>query len=83
MELFSEIFFESLINCKDPDPEPDPNFCNLDPKFRITGPDPGGQLIADPPDQNPQHWLNENIFLSKSSNSVSISKRIKRKNFSN
>ncbi len=61
MELFYEIFFVSLINCKDPNPEPDPSFCNLDP----TGPDPGGQLIADPPDQNPQHWLNENSFFVK------------------
>ncbi len=34
--------FESLINSNDPEQEPDS--------------DPGGHLITDPPDPDPQHW---------------------------
>jgi hypothetical protein len=42
-----EICFKSLINSKDPDPEP---------QVRLIDPDPGGHLITDPsnPDRDPQ-----------------------------
>jgi len=31
-------------------------FTDPDPDSEFTGPDPEGQLITDPPDQDPQHW---------------------------
>ncbi len=48
LNLFFEIL-TFLINSKDPWPDPDLY-------FRITDPDPGGQVVTDPPGPDPQHW---------------------------